>query len=261
MIPANPARSSSTRTFDPTSSDYHKKLHEKGYISDAQLSAIESTDKAAITEADSNVFQWQMFQSQRPLTQQQSEATSAYSLLSQRKRDEILEKDYAKEGFQFVKNKGANHNCLITAILQHLTCDYQSNHDAAAKNYRKKLNDYLKKDLNDDQKKNFLDNDLLVADHLNWLLPEMAKDTNLRIKNPTVEIWVAADEGRCVSFPIGSGIDKVIIFNRADHFEAVVPPASMEDEETDFAPMGPDGVSYSDSGSDDESEVDSSNDG
>ena len=256
MIPAHPAR-----TFNPASSDYYQALHGEGYISEAQLLAVESSDKTAITHAEADVLQWQIFQSKRPLTPEQSEAINPSFLASQRSRDKQLEKNYTKKSFRFANNESANHNCLITAILQHLTRDYQSNHDAAAKNYRKKLNDYLKKDLNDDQKKNFLDNDLLVADHLNWLLPEMAKDTNLQIKNPTVEIWVAANEGRCVSFHIGSGKDKVIIFNRADHFEAVVPPAYIEDEETDFTPTGPDGVPSSDSGSDDESEVDSSNDG
>ena len=252
MNPTSPARGITPPTFDSTSSDYYKKLNKAGYISDAQLAAAASGNKAAIAEANNDVFQWEMFQSVRKLTTQQSDAIDPNSLVSQRERDKKLETNCAKEGYKFVKIKSANHNCLIAVMLQHLTGDYSSAHEEKAGQYRKLLNDELKKNLNAEQKKKFLKNDLLVADHLSWLLPQMANDRELKIKNPTVEIWVAADEGRCVSFPIGSGTDKFIIFSRADHFEAVVPTAPSKGKKLDSASTGTDGTGSSGSGSDGE---------
>lgn len=228
MNPASRAGSSDPRNFHPTSSDYHQKLHEKGYISEAQLAAVEAKDKAGLQQADNDVYDMGLFLSQHPLTQKQSKAITDDVLQKQRARDKKLVDKYTGKGFVFEKNAGKGHNCLIISILQHLTGNYNDEHETEAASYRKRLNEHLKSGMDETQKKSFSESAFLAPDNLEWLLEQMKKDPLLKPKNPAVEVWMANHEGEPVSFSIGNGTDKFIILQRADHFEAVTAPVQTK---------------------------------
>jgi hypothetical protein len=109
-------------------------------------------------------------------------------------------------------------------LLQHITGDYGRNHDVRAAGFRIELDKKLKSSLNAEQQKAFKENEMLPPDQITWLLAEMAKDKTLKNKNLTVELWMANAEGEPVAFSIGEGKTKAIIFQRVNHFEAVIPP-------------------------------------
>lgn len=213
-----------TPTFDPTSTTYHDDLHKGGFISGSQLKAIKSGNRTHVKNADKEVFNLASFVSQRPLTKNQSEVISPAFGSQQTRRDNNLVKNYEKKGYRFVQNSGKNNNCLIISLLQHITGNYESNHDVRAAGYRIELDKKLKSGLNAKQKKTFKENEMLPPDHITWLLGEMAKDKTFKNKNLTVELWMANAEGEPVSFSIGEGKAKAIIFQRVNHFEAVIPP-------------------------------------
>lgn len=226
MNPVNPgSRTALPPTFDSTSATYHDDLHKAGFISDAQLTAAKSGNKASVSKADDEVLTLATFAFHRPLTEIQSQVINSDFISSQRKRDEKLATTYRSKGFVFEKNRGEDHNCLIISILQHLTGDYKNEHTVQAKEYRNILNDKLTQNLSAAEKEAFPKNQMLAPDHLNLLLPEMAKDLTLNGKTPlAVEFWMANQEGEPVKFTLGDGKETVIIFQRADHFEAVNPP-------------------------------------
>ena len=214
-------------TFNPRSATYHDELHKEGFISDAQLAAAKSADKTDASKADKEVLDLATFTSQRPLTEKQSEVIGSNFNSSQRERDRNLEARYTKAGYQFKRNKGKDHNCLIISILQHLTGNYASEHNVKAKEYRIKLDSKLKQNLTAAQKAAFPEHQMLMPDDLNLLLPELEKDFKLGDeKKLTVEFWMADAQGEPIKFSIGGGKQKVVIFQRADHFEAVLCPGS-----------------------------------
>jgi hypothetical protein len=224
VLPLTPAASTGQHILDPKSATYHDDLHKSGFISSAQLKAIKSGNRAYVKEANKEVFNLASFVSQRPLTKNQSEVISPAFGSQQTERDKRLVKKYEKKGYQFVQNSGKNNNCLIISLLQHITGNYKSNHDVRAADYRIELDKKLKNSLNAKQQKAFKENKMLPPDHITWLLGEMAKDKTLKYKNMTIELWMANAEGEPVSFSIGEGKAKAIIFQRVNHFEAVIPP-------------------------------------
>jgi hypothetical protein len=219
-------------TFNPSSATYYDDLHKAGFISGAQLAAAHSGDRSDADAADAQVLSLVTFTAERPLTPKQSTAIHSGVHVShedrhtqQRGRDALLKAKYLKEGYQFANSKVADHNCLITSILQHVKKDFATNHQVLAQEYRKKLNSHLQQNLTPLLKKKFLKNDLLDAHHADWLLKEMAKDPRFKNHDLIVELWVADDKGEPVRFTFGEGKTRVIIFNSTDHYEAVVPPS------------------------------------
>lgn len=220
--PSNKPPTVSTRpTFNPKAPNYYEDLKANGFINAAQLKAVRFGNKDDLKKGDESAKAIAVAASIESFDKEQAAHRACGSLSGQRARDRLLKKNFIQRGYEFVKNSAKNHNCLIISILQHLTGDYESSHDEKAANYRGRLNKHLKSNLNAEQKKKFLHNDLLHVDHLGWLLEEMAKDELLNKKRPTVEIWSADANGEPFTFPIGEGPDKFIIFHGADHFEAV----------------------------------------
>lgn len=229
-------------TFNPRSATYHDELHKAGFISDAQLAAVKSRNRSDADAADANALKAGIaeslsslatFTADHPLTQKQSTAIRSVQQSSmerqhaeQREHDKLLKSNYAKKGYRFIDSKVADHNCLITSILQHATKDYGTNHQALAQEYRKKLNTHLQQNLTPAQKKKILKNDLLDRHHTDWLLKEIAKDPRFGNHDLTVEFWIANAEGEPTTLAYGGGKARVIIFNSTDHFEAVIPPSS-----------------------------------
>lgn len=200
-------------------------MHAAGFISDAQLAAAKSGNKTDASKADKEVLDLASFTSRRPLTKKQSGVINSGFISSQRERDTKLEARYTKAGYQFKRNNGKDHNCLIISILQHITGNYDSEDTAKAKKYRKILDSKLKQNLTTAQKAAFTKNQMLEPDHLNLLLPELEKDASLKgRKKLTVEFWMADARGEPFRFSIGDRKEKVIILQRADHFEAVLCP-------------------------------------
>lgn len=212
---------------------YYDELHKEGFISDAQLAAAKSGNQPDMDAADAQVLSLFTFTAERPLTQKQSSAIHSAAPVSsenlharQRTKDQLLKKNYVEKGYRFVDSKVANHNCLITSILQHATNDYTQKHGKLAQEYRAKLNAHLQEPLTRAQKKKFLPDDLLDAHHTEWLLTEMAKEKQFKARDLAVELWVAGYKGEPVRFTFGDGKNRAIIFNSTDHFEAVIPPSS-----------------------------------
>jgi hypothetical protein len=218
-------------TFNPSSATYHDDLHKAGFISDAQLAAAHSGDRSEADAAYVQVLSLLTFAAERPLTRKQSKAIHSGPQVSiedlhtrQRERDALLRAKYLAKGYRFENSRVADHNCLITSILQHVTKDFTTNHSTLAHEYREKLNNHLQRNLTPAQKKKFAKNDLLDAYHADWLLKELAKDPRFKNHDLIVELWVADDKGEPVRFTFGEGKTSVIIFNSTDHFEAVTLP-------------------------------------
>jgi hypothetical protein len=219
-------------TFNPSSATYHDDLRKAGFISDAQLAAAYSGDRSEADAADAQVLTLVTFTAERPLTRKQSSVIHSVAQVSvedlhnqQRGRDALLKTKYLEKGYQFANNNVADHNCLITSILQHAKKDFTTNHQVLAQEYRDKLNTHLQQNLTPAQKGKFLKNDLLDRHHADWLLKEMAKDARFKNHDLIVELWVAGDKGEPVRFTFGEGKTSVIIFNSTDHYQAVVPPS------------------------------------
>lgn len=219
-------------TFNPRCATYHKDLHKAGFISDAQLAAAQSGNQSDADTADAQVLSLLTFTAERPLTRKQSRAIHSGVQVSledlhnqQRGRDALLKAKYLEKGYRFENSKVANHNCLITSILQHAKKDFTTNHQVLAQEYRDKLNTHLQQNLTPAQTGKFLKNDLLDRNHADWLLKEMAKDPRFKNHDLTVELWVAGYEGEPVRFTFGEGKTSVIIFNSTDHYQAVIPPS------------------------------------
>lgn len=229
MNPVNSASRAPTPIFNPKSPTYDDDLHKAGFISNAQLKASISGNRTDGENADKEVLDIASFISQRPLTGMQSEVIDSQFNSQQFERDKKLVANYEKKGYQFAHNSGKSNNCLIISILQHLTGNYKSNHDVAAAKYRTELDKKLKDGLNAKQKKAFQENAMLPPDHIDWLIKEMAKDKTLKNKSLTVELWMANAQGEPISFSIGNGKDNAIIFQRVNHFEAVIPPQKASD--------------------------------
>lgn len=229
-------------TLNPRSATYYAELHKAKFITDAQLAAAQSGNRSDVDAADAKALEEGIanslssisnFTAGHPLTQQQSKAIRSGGRVSsedlhnqQRVCDNLLKAKYLNKGYEFKNSKVADHNCLITSILQHVKKDYGTNHQVLAQEYRDKLNTHLQQDLTPAQKIKFLGADLLDGHHTDWLLKEMAKDPRFRNHDLIVELWVADHTGEPERFTFGEGKTRVIIFNSTDHFEAVLPPSS-----------------------------------
>jgi hypothetical protein len=264
MQPMNPGSRAHTPKLDPKSSTYHDDLHKAKFITDKHLAAIKSGNAANIARADAEALDEAIARSlqitekspapaqdksvntekdnqalidyKNPLTPKQSEVSGAQFNGEQRKRDEALIKKYKGEGYQFIKSSNNDHNCLIVSILQHLTGDYREasikKHLEDASKYRQWLNAQLTRNLSSEQKSNFYKFTMLHADDLNLLLPEMKKEPRFKDKDLTVEIWTAGKNGEKVSYDVGAGSERFLIFQKTDHFVAVIPPQQATSSST-----------------------------
>lgn len=256
MTPVKSGSRAQTPTVNPTSKTYWDDLHKAEFINGAQLVAAKSGNVKDIDKADAEAYEMAIKESiksaknpstpkqddvtntekdnqalidyKHPLTPRQSEVIGSQFNVAHRPSDVALVNKYTKEGYRFVQSSNLNHNCLIISILQHLTKDYEEksivNHLADAKPFRDKLNIELKRNLSKAQKEKFDQFAMLESDNLTFLLSEMKKEERFKDKDLTVEIWTAGQNGEKVAFDIGNGKERVIIFQKTDHFVAVIPP-------------------------------------
>ncbi len=252
-LPLTPATSTAQPTLNPKSATYLDDLYKAEFISKAQLDAAKSAKAGDIEKANNEAFKKAIRESKKdtpvlrqkrsdsfqadisalvehenPLTQAQSEVVGPAFNVRHRTRDAELIKKHEGIGYRFVKSSNKGHNCLIISILQHLTGDYEEKdipkHEKDAQQYREAIN--LSRTANAEV--NFQKNEMLLADHSKFLLQEMKKEERFKNKNLSIEIWTAADKGKKVSYEVETGNkngqEKVIIFQKVDHFVPVLPP-------------------------------------
>jgi hypothetical protein len=206
-------------------------LYQTGFISEAQLHAEISKSKekadaaymevcALVNFIDPSVTITRKNTSGADKNSSQTNPTSSFTPQEKSKRsEELLIENYQKKNYSFIKSKDSK-NSLTASLLKLFSGDHNSAHQTKLNEYRTKLNSSLKA-----QKRTELnDKDPEKSEHLHDILDEMRKDKTLKYRNCTVEIWRANDKGEPIKFCIGSGTDRVILFEREGEFMAVMPP-------------------------------------
>lgn len=194
-------------------------LYQKGFISEAQLKAEISKSKedakAACKEARALVG-WTDPKAPSISNGGKNSPTVKYSA---DEAEKVLMKKYTAEGYQFIKST-TSIDSLISSLLKIFSNNFQTDHQAEVKTYRENLNTLLK-----NQNRNVLkDKDLAKDEHIHDIVDQMRKDTSLIFRDRALEIWRANDKGEVVKFCIGSGTEKVILFEAKNEFTAVMPP-------------------------------------
>lgn len=214
-------------------------LYQKGFISKAQLKAETSKSREDADAAHKEVCALVGWIDPKTPPIPTGKKNSPIVKYSEEQAEKALIKKYEKENYQFISSKTSTDS-LISSLLKLFSNDLQTDHQPTVKTYRDKLNALRK-----NQKRTVLtEKDSVKDEHIHDIVEEMKKDKSLLLRERAVEIWRANDQGEVVKFCIGSGTEKVILFQRKNEFTAVIPRQKQTSIDTltgvdDDDPSGP----------------------
>ena len=227
-----------------------KGLHQRGFVTAAQLAAVKSGTPRAIAKADEEAYQQACINSTTPLKQRQSNTTHAHGQpasaratrakaaerrsAADAKGEESCIKKFEAGGYVFAPGTTGRKDCAITSLLKDITekskpavkesfatylawiKNARTGRSNAADNDADNLADPVE---DDDARASF---GVIKA-----CLDKISTNPALLPKNLSMQIWTIGRDGeKRVSRSIGNGETKLVLLQRADRFEAVIPPTT-----------------------------------
>lgn len=189
------------------------------YITPEQQQALESGDVIAQQTADDAALAMGIQASLDEMDKQENTAKAPSRIIpdealhAQRSIIGKLRNWFAERKMTVVSNQGKDQNCLLISLLQHATGNYQSQHEEAARHYKK----ILTKESHEPIGKT----DALFDD--TTLITSLIGRINSRYNSDMrVDFYTADLNGEPAIRSVGTGKKPVIIFNQVGHFEAVI---------------------------------------